>query len=161
MPVPPLTVASPEMAAFFAGRAPRCVHLRPAGSLGELREVLERCLDEAVAPTTLDLVGHSTRGHHLLRLGRTPIDMLDAPVARFFRGLAAERLLARLSIVAVRLLGCETAVTDAGQRTMRMLAQTLRVPVHGTLQPLMKSHSDAEGFDPAFAHLLVEAGNLA
>jgi hypothetical protein len=160
MPVPPLTVASPEMAAFFTGRVPRCMHLRRAGSLGELREVLERCLDGAVASTTLDLVGHSTRGHHLLRLGRTPIDMLDAPVARFFRALAADRLLPRLGIGAVRLLGCETAVTDAGQRTMRMLAQTLRVPVYGTLQPLMKSHSDAEGFHPAFAHLLVEAGSL-
>lgn len=161
MPVRLLTIASPEMAAFFAGRAPRCLHLRRAGSLRELREVLEGCLDEATAPTTLDLVGHSTRGHHLLRLGNTPIDMLDASVARFFRGLAADRLLARLSIVTVRLLGCETAVTDAGQRTMRMLAQTLRVPVYGTLQPLLKSHSDTSGFDPAFTHLLVEAGSLA
>jgi hypothetical protein len=160
MPDRLLTIASPEMEAFFAGRAPRCLQLQCAGSLGELRQVLDGCLAAAAAPTTLDLVGHSTRGHRLLRLGNTPIDMLDASVARFFHALAADRLLPRLSIVAVRLLGCETAVTDAGQRTIRMLAQTLRVPVYGTLQPLMKSHSGANGFHPAFTHLLVEAGSL-
>ena len=30
--------------------------------------------------------------------------------------------------------------TDAGQRTLRMLSQTLRLPVFGTLAPLLKSH---------------------
>jgi hypothetical protein len=71
--------------------------------------------------------------------------------------LALVGLLPRLQVTAVRLLGCETAVTDAGQRTLRMLSQTLRLPVFGTRKPLLKSHSNSAGFDPAFAHLLTEA----
>lgn len=164
-----LNIASPDCAeAFFAGRVQRCVSLRHAGSLAELGDVLRRCAADtaaaptgAAAPVALDLIGHSTRGHHLLRLGSTPIDMLDPAVARFFRELAREGLLPRLRVAALRLLGCETAVAQSGQRTMRMLAQTLRLPVYGTLKPLLKSHSDAGGFNPAFAHILVEASELS
>ncbi|TWP51759.1 hypothetical protein FKR81_12905 [Lentzea tibetensis] len=157
-PVPSLNVASPDCAeAFFAGRAARCVNLRHAGSLAELRTVLEGHLNTVGSPATLDLLGHSTREHHLLRLGDTPINMLDPTVARFFHALAEARLLPRLRITAVRLLGCETAVTEAGQRTLRMLARTLDLPVFGTLKPLLKSHSTADGFNPAFTHILVEA----
>ncbi|HKT01370.1 MAG TPA: hypothetical protein VJT31_17745 [Rugosimonospora sp.] len=161
-PVRSLTVASPDCAeAFFAGRVARCVDLRHAGSLGELRDVLDHEVGHAPdGPAVLDLVGHSTRGHRLLRLGHTPIDMLDPAVSRFFRDLARRRLLPRLRIVAVRLLGCETAVTEAGQRTIRTLSRTLGVPVYGTRKPLLKSHSNRGGFDPAFTHLLVEASEL-
>jgi hypothetical protein len=38
-----------------------------------------------------------------------------------------------------------------------MLSQTLRLPVFGTRKPLLKSHSTSAGFDPAFAHVLIEA----
>ncbi len=153
--LPALSVASPDCAeAFFAGRVRRQVRLHRAGSLAELRAVLERCLDDAVTPATLDLIGHSTREHHLLRLGTTPIDMLEPQVAHFFRTLAETRLLVRLEIVAVRLLGCETAVTDSGRRTIRLLAHTLRMPVYGTVKPLLKRHSNADGLNPRFAHLL-------
>jgi len=156
--VVPINVASPDCAEdFFAGPAARCVILWRAAGLAELREVLERCLDLPARPGPLDLIGHSTRGHRLLRLGQTPIDMLDPQVAGFFRALAQAGLLPRLQVTAVRLLGCETAVTDAGQRTLRMLSQTLRLPVFGTRKPLLKSHSDSTGFNPAFAHLLTEA----
>ena len=160
MPTAPtsLNVASPDCAeAFFSGRAARCVNLYHAGSLAELGDVLEHRLDDVASPRTLDLIGHSTRDHHLLRLGNTPIDMLDPAVARFFQAVAEEHLLPRLRIVAVRLLGCETAVTDSGQRTLRMLGRTLRLPVYGTAKPIFKSHSNAEGFDSAFTHILVEA----
>ncbi len=159
----PLCVASPDCAEeFFAGRAARCVHLHHAGSLGELRAVLDRRRDQTGRDLTdrgrtLDLIGHSTRGHRLLRLGATPIDMLDPRVARFFATMAGDNLLPRLGIVAVRLLGCETAVTDSGQRTLRMLSDTLALPVFGTTKQLLKSHSTAEGFNPAFQHILVEA----
>jgi hypothetical protein len=152
-----LNVVSPDAETIFCGRPARPVPLHRAGSLPELRTVLERHLDGVVSPVMLDLMGHSTRDHHLLRLGDTPIDMLDRHVARFFGALADSRLLVHLDIVAVRLLGCETAVTDAGHRTMRMLSRTLRLPVYGTLKPLMKSHTDSNGFNPSFAHLLVEA----
>jgi hypothetical protein len=158
-PLPvPLNIASPDCAEeFFAGQAPRCVTLRHAASLAQLREVLEHCLDDATRPITVDLIGHSTRGHRLLRLGTTLIDMLDPHVAGFFRTLASDQLLTRLHVTAVRLLGCETAVTDAGHRTLRMLSHTLRLPVFGTTKPLFKSHSNSAGFDPAFAHILIEA----
>jgi hypothetical protein len=161
VPPVPLNIASPDCAErFFAGRAPRCVTLRHAASLAELREALDRCLDDPAQPVTLDLIGHATRGHRLLRLGQTPIDMLDPHVAGFFATLARDQLLTRLHVTAVRLLGCETAVTDAGQRTLRMLSQTLRLPVFGTTKPLLKSHSNSAGFDPAFAHILIEATAL-
>ena len=111
-----LNVASPDCAeAFFAGRATRCRNLWHAGSLAQLRTVLENHLQNAGSPATLDLIGHSTREHHLLRPGDTPINMLDPNIARFFHTLARDHLLPRLQIVAVRLLGCETAVTDAGR----------------------------------------------
>ncbi len=157
-----LNIASPDCAErFFAGRTARCVDLHHAASLPELRRVLERHRADGAGPVTLDLIGHSTRHHHLLRLGHTPIDMLDRDVARFFRALAHDGVLARPDVVAVRLLGCETAVTDGGRRTMRMLARVVGLPVYGTLVPLTKSHSVAGGFDPAFEHVLVEASALA
>jgi hypothetical protein len=152
-----LTVASPDCAEdFFSGPVARVVHLHHAGSLRQLRAVLDD-RSPVAGPVTLDLIGHSTAQHHLLRLGNTAIDMLDRTVAGFFTDLAATGLLPRLGITAVRLLGCETAVTDAGQRTLRLLTATLRVPVYGTSKPLMKSHSDAAGFRSAFSHLLIEA----
>ena len=104
-----LTVASPDCAeGFFAGPVARCVQLHHAGSLPQLRAVLDH-QEPVLGPVTLDLIGHSTPGHHLLRLGTTPIDMLDRTVASFFTDLAATGLLPRLGITAVRLLGCETA----------------------------------------------------
>lgn len=162
VPPVPLNVASPDCAEeFFAGAAPRCVTLRHAATLDDLREVLERCPGHPARAVTLDLIGHSTRGHHLLRLGRTPIDMLDPRVADFFGALARDRLLPRLQVAAVRLLGCETGVTDAGQRTLRILSRTLGLPVSGTSKPLLKSHFNQAGYDPAFADILVQATALA
>jgi hypothetical protein len=157
--VPSLNVASPDCAAaFFAGRAARCTDLRRAASLADLRAILDgRARPAPPAPVTLDLIGHSTRGHRLLRLGRTAVDMLDPVVARFFRDLAGDGTLERNAVSAVRLIGCETGVTDAGQRTMRMLARALGVPVSGTLVPLLKSHFSAAGFDPAFTGVLTAA----
>jgi len=36
-------------------------------------------------------------------------------------------------------------------------ALAVGLPVFGTRKPLLKSHSNSAGFDPAFAHLLTEA----
>jgi len=155
-----LNVVSPDVEDLFFGPVARCADFERASSLGELRRVLERRLAASPTPRTLDLIGHSTRDHNLLRLGDTAVDMLDLGVARFFRDLAAEGLLPRLGITAVRLLACETAVTAAGRRTLRLLARTLALPVFGTTRPLMKSHYDRYGFAPAFAAVLVEASNL-
>jgi len=108
----------------------------------------------------MDLIGHSTRDHHFLRLGDTAIDMLDPVVARFFQSVAGDRLLPRLQVVSVRLLGCETAVSPGGRRTLRLLARTLRVPVFGTTRQIGKSHYDEIGFNPVFAGVLVEASQV-
>ena len=156
----PLVAASPDCAElFFAGRVRRCATMWHAASLPQLRAVLTDRLADTTGPVTLDLIGHSTRGHNLLRLGGTAIDMLDPYVAGFFRAVAEERLLDRLEVRAVRLLGCGTGVTEAGGRTLRMLARTLRRPVFGTLVPLLKSHSTAVGFDPRFQRVLVRVGD--
>jgi len=152
-----LNVVSPDATEFFFGRAGPAAEVHVVGSLPELHDVLVRHRDQVEWPVTLDLLGHSTRGHRLLRLGDTPIDMLNPAVARFFRRLADQGLPPPLQVDAVRLLGCETAVTAAGQRTLRMLSQTLRVPVYGTSRPLLRGHMNAAGFNPVFSHLLEEA----
>jgi hypothetical protein len=154
-----LTVVSPDAESLLSGVRQRCANRRIAGSLGELAAILRERLPGPAAPVTLDLFGHSTRDHHLLRLGGVVVDMLNPHVARFFR--RHTDLLHETGVTAIRLLGCETAVTEPGRRTVRMLARTVRVPVFGTRTPLFKSHSDAEGFNPAYAHLLVEASELA
>jgi hypothetical protein len=56
--------------------------------------------------------------------------------------------------------GCETAGTDPGRLTMRLLRRIVGLPVYGSRQPLLSRHSSAGGFDDAFLHLLVEASNL-
>ena len=156
-----LNIISPDAEDVFLGATARCVETHRASSLGEIRGVLERQLERQVQPIILDLIGHSTRDHHLLRIGATPIDMLNPVVARFFRTIAQDRLLSRLEVSAVRLLGCETAVTPAGKRTLRLLAHTLRLPVYGAIKPLGKSHHDELGFNPTFASVLVEASALS
>jgi hypothetical protein len=116
----------------------RCAVVHRASSLDDLRAVLEARRGVPASPVILDLIGHSTRDHHLLRLGNTPIDMLDRRVARFFQSLMSDQLLQHLAVVAVRLLGCGTAVSPGGRRTLRLLASTLRMPVFGSTKPLRK-----------------------
>ena len=155
-----LNVISPDAEGLFFGAVARCADLHHANSLADLRAVLERRPEGPASPVTLDLIGHSTRDHHLLRLGDDRVDMLDPVVARFFRSVASDQLLSRRGVVAVRLLGCKTAVSPGGRRTLRLLARTLRLPVFGSVKPLMKSHYDERGFNPAFAHVLVEASEV-
>ena len=152
-----LNIISPDAEGLFFGAAARCTVLHRASSLADLRALLEASIGVSVSSLTVDLIGHSTRDHHLLRLGDTAINMLDPAVAHFFQSLARDHLLKRLGVAALRLLGCETAVTPSGRRTMRLLARTLGIPVFGTTKPLMKSHYDRLGFNPTFSHILVEA----
>jgi len=128
-------------------------------SLAELRAILDR-LPDAREPAVLDLHGHATRGHRYVRFGGDAIDLLDPRVQRFFETLAADGVLARLRITAVRLLGCETAVGPAAQRTLVRLARVLGVPVYGTIKMIGDHHHDARGLRPAFQHLLVEASRF-
>jgi hypothetical protein len=160
----PLNVMSPDAVPVFRGWVSQDSPVYLAASLPELRGVLESVrfrVDPLGRPRSLDLLGHSTDGHHLLRLGKTAIDMLDPAVATFFSTVATTDLLPALGIVSVRLLGCETAVTDEGHRTMRMLSRTLGLPVFGTLAPLLHNHWGQNGFEAAFGHLLVEVSELS
>ena len=111
-------------------------------------------------PRTLDLIGHSTRSGHLLRLGRSTIDLLEPAVERFCARLSNDHILERLNIQALRLLGCETAVEPGGQWTIRRLARILRIPVFGSRKPILRSHFCEAGFDPVFAHVLIESARL-
>jgi hypothetical protein len=105
-------------------------------------------------PSNLDLIAHSTRGHQFLRLGESVLDMGRPQVRKLFRALAADSVLARLNVGAVRLLACGSAMRRSGLRTMALLSHALRLPVFGTTKPILKHHFDADGFDPAFVHLL-------
>jgi hypothetical protein len=130
-------------------------------SLAEVHTALKALA--AAAPDgmrTLDLIGHSTRDHSLLRLGDTAIDMMRPSVARVFQAIRQEELLQQLGVIALRLLGCSTAVLPTGQRTMQRLARTLELPVYGSLKPLMHAHYTVDGFNPKFEHVLVEASQL-
>jgi hypothetical protein len=156
-----ISVLCAEAEPLLLGVAERCRVAHRVTSLHEVRALLDRlAAQEAMhRPGTLDLIAHSTRGHHFLRIGDA-IDMLDPVIDTFFRSVAADRLLPRLNIIALRLLGCETAVGPCGQRTMQLLARVLGVPVFGTSKVLLKSHFDADGFSPVFARCLLEASYL-
>jgi hypothetical protein len=134
----------------------------PSTVIATSLEDVTRALDmQAARPRAaalaINLVGHSTRDHQLLRLGSTTIDMLDLGVRRFFEAIARRGILRDLNAVCLRLLGCETARSPSGQRTMRLLAAVLELPVYGTRKRLSRMHNTELGFDPAFAHVLVEA----
>jgi hypothetical protein len=129
-----------------------------ASSLADLVRALEAELARPrAAALAIDLIGHSTRDHQLLRLGATVIDALDLGVLRTFEAIARAGILGELRTVCLRLLGCETARSPSGQRTMRILRTVLGVPVLGSRTRLSRMHHGALGFDPRFQHVLVEA----
>jgi hypothetical protein len=147
-----INIVAPDVHVEAIGTRYRCE------SFSELRTILETL--PAAGPAVLDLSGHSTRAHKYVRFGNDAIDLLDPKVERWFRALDTDGVLARLEICAVRLLGCETAVGAAGQRTLIRMSRLLGLPVYGTLKSIFNQHYDEHGFRPAFEHLLVEASNL-
>lgn len=138
---------------FPAGHA---ASIHRCGSLAELRQLLDAMPDSS-EPATLDLSAHSSAGHKYLRLGRDRIDLLSPPISRFFAQLARDAVLPRLGVVSVRMLGCGTATTSAGQLTLRRLARMLGISVYGTVRPLSHHHYDVRGFLPVFESLLWKA----
>jgi hypothetical protein len=113
-----------------------------------------------IAPKTLDLLGHSTAGGALLRLGEWVIDAASPTVTAFFRELADHDVLTRLGIYAVRLLGCKTADTGQGRSTICKLADLLGVEVYGTNHLLYDAHYDDHGFRACWKFLLVCSSDL-
>jgi len=131
-------------------------------SLQDMAHALEvQAARPRVAALAIDLVGHSTRDHQLLRLGSTTIDALDLGVLRFFEGVAASGVLRDMNAVCLRLLGCETATSPSGQRTMRLLASVLKMPVYGTRKRITRTHHTERGFNPLFSLCQFPSGTLA
>lgn len=156
-----LNVTGRDVDSTLLGMIERVERVERVSSLDELRSILEQGLGPPLEPpVTLDLVGHSTKVTRLLRLGETVIDMFDPAIRTAFQAFADDRLLERRGIAALRLLGCHTASTQAGQRTMKRLSRVLGVPVFGSTKNLMKSHFGPRGFRPAFSRCLVEASRL-
>jgi hypothetical protein len=128
-----------------------------AASLDDVARALEaQAARPRAAALAVDLIGHSTRDHQLLRLGSTTIDLLDLGVHRYFEGLVRGGLLREVNAVCLRLIGCETARSASGQRTLRLLAALLGMTVYGTRRRISRMHNTARGFDPTFQHVLVE-----
>lgn len=109
------------------------------------------------AHRTLDLIGHST-ADGLLQLGDWILDATRPDVTAALRRLVQRRVLPRLGIRAVRLLGCHTARPGPARATLDALAAILGVEVHGTDQLLHRAHYDGDGFQPVWEFLLVRVG---
>ncbi|HMG20788.1 MAG TPA: hypothetical protein VK607_05705 [Kofleriaceae bacterium] len=136
----------------------RAEHTVIASSLHDLGRALETAAARPRGgPLAIDLVGHSTRDHQLLRLGSTVIDALDLGVLRWFEAVAHSRILRRLDAACLRLLGCATAMTPSGRRTMRLLAAVLGIPVYGTRKRISRMHHTDRGFNPLFHHVLISS----
>lgn len=114
----------------------------------------------SIAPKTLDLIGHSTAGSALLRLGDWAIDAASSTVTAFFRELADHDVLPRLGVHAVRLLACRTTEAAEGRATVCTLANILGVEVFGTSHLLYDVHYDGHGFRQAWEFLLVGSSDL-
>jgi hypothetical protein len=88
------------------------------------------------------------------------IDATNPAVMAVFRRLAAQEVLPRLGVHAVRLLGCKTAETQAGRATIGALSDLLGVEVHGTKHLLDPAHYDSGGFRDCWRFKLVSASEL-
>src|SRR5262245_43601047 len=76
-----------------------------ATSLADVTRALEvQAARPPVPAITVDLIGHSTRDHQLLRLGSSTVDALDLGVLRFFEAIARRGILRDINAVCVRLL---------------------------------------------------------
>jgi hypothetical protein len=111
------------------------------GDRGVEGVVKQRLLAGAAQPggCTLDLIAHAANG--VLLFGDWSIDAED-------RDQIDPRLLhswAPRKLESIRLLGCNTAVTEAGQKAMRHLAEVFGVPIFGTTVPLFLRDFDAGG----------------
>src|SRR5688572_16101231 len=116
----PICLVADDADIPLTGAGDAAWRIRTIRSLEEIHTELSALVERAPTGTrTLDLIGHSTRDHHLLRIGATAIDMFRPAVAELFEVIVRDTLLPRLGITAVRLLGCSTAVFPSGQRTMR------------------------------------------
>ena len=163
---PHLSVITRHADAELARIQDRIDHRMLVDGRAELEEMLSRLLAVAEAtgitqpPKTLDLIGHSVPVSSQLQLGDWVIDASSPIVTSFFRGLAERNVLPRLGIHAVRLLGCHTACTPAGRRTLTALSDILGIEVYGTSNMIFANHYDAGGFHRDWRFLLVGSADI-
>ena len=135
-------------------------------SRGDLEELLGQLMAQAeesgspVVPKTLDLIGHARPVTSLLQLGDWVLDGDSPVVTAFFRELAEQDVLRRCGIHAVRLLGCHTAATTIGRRTLATLSNILGVEVYGTTSMVFASHYTPTGFGADWRFLLAASSDL-
>ena len=137
---------------------------RPVEQLVGLRRLLDGLLccrgtRPGRAPRTLDLLAHST-ADRLLQLGSSVLDPRQPDVRRLFEQVARDEVLPGLAIREVRLLGCETAMTHAGQDAIRALTDILGVRVLGTVRPVYAAHFGATGLLDRYEVMLCDADCL-
>lgn len=155
MPIPSINLISVDALGVVRDSLKVAPNSTLITSLGELRRALDLYATRSTAPAvTVDLLGHSTRDHQLLRMGGVVLDALELRIRRYFEEIERSQVLDALHAVSLRLLGCETAVSPSGQRTLRMLADILGLPVVGTLVRLGRTHHAEECFNPRFDHVL-------
>ncbi len=157
MATPSIHVISADALSVLSEPLLRSARSAVVRSLAEIGPVLEAYAAEPIGPAVhVDLIGHSTRRSRLLQMGGTVVDLHDVRVRNVFEEIARSRVLPRAHAVSLRLLGCETAVSDTGKRTLRLLSDLLGLPVFGTNRRLSRTHYTVEGFNPLFGFALVE-----
>jgi hypothetical protein len=160
---PHLTITSRQLDSELARLHAVVEHKVLVDGRGELEEVFGALLAARTTPPmpkTLDIVGHSTPAS-LLALGNWVLDRCNPTVTAFFRELADHDILPHLGIGSVRLLGCGTATTQRARDTILALTDILGLPVLGTTSLVHAGHFRRDGFDPAWAFLLVGAKELS
>jgi hypothetical protein len=162
---PRLTIVSGEPD-FELGRIAETIrHSVMVSGCGELAALFGQLLaaaehGAAVAPKTLDLIGHTRSSASLLTLGDWVIDSADPTTAAFMRWLAEHRVLPRLGVQALRLLGCNSAGSAHGRATICALGDLLGLEIYGSKQLLYAVHYGSEGFRDCWRFLLVAASEL-
>jgi hypothetical protein len=162
---PHLTVVSGEPDGELRRIEQLISHRATVDGRADLEALLGELLDAAgsrpVACKTLDLIGHTRADDCLVTLGQWVIDIANATVSAFFRGLADHDVLPRLGVTALRLLGCHSAETDRGRATLLGLRDLLGLEVYGARQVLYAAHYGPQGFRDCWDFLLVGASELA
>ncbi len=114
------------------------------------------------AGRVLDLIGHSVTSDRFLMLGSSIIDLskslsvLEAtptPVYAAFKAIGQEKLLQKLGIKIVRLIGCRTAESERGRNTIANLSNLLRVDVDAVCDLVSANEFGPEGYLGAVANL--------
>ena len=142
----------------------RVANNRPIEQLAGLRRLLDRlrgchrCVPGAER-RTLDLLAHATPDR-LLQLGTSVLDPRRPDVRRLFQEMAQDEVLPGLGIHELRLLGCETALSRAGQAAIRALSDILGVRVVGTVRPVYAAYFGATGLHARYEGMLCDADCL-